>query len=884
MKVNWTVIKAICRRDLRLYFSNPTGYVFITLFIFLSAAAAFWRERFFLNNLANLDQLNELFPYLLLFFVPAITMGVWADERKQGTDELLLTLPATDAEVVLGKYLSTFGIFTAAVLLSFSHLLVLFWLGRPDLGLMLANYVGYWLLGAMMISVGMLASMLSANVTIAFVLGAIFCALFVYIGPVLGVFGKGAQEKAGLLAVFPYFGDFARGVLSLSGFLYFASVTGLMLYLNVVLLGRRHWPEAAGGYRMGAHYALRTAALVVALVTFNALVGRGSARVDATAERLHTLSRETRRLIGEIRDDRPVFIQAYVSPQVPRDYVQARANLIGFLREIDAVGGDKVHVVIHDTEPYSQEAREAREKFGITAVEVSELGSARAKVLQLFMGVAFTCGAEEDVIPFFDRGLPTEYEVARSLRVVAQTQRKKIGVVTTQVTLFGGFDFNTFQSKPEWSVVNELEKQYDVVQISASDSIGEKLDGLLVALPSCLPQEDMDNLLDCIERGTPALLMEDPLPVVDIGLSPSEESGANINPFMRNRGPEPKPKGDITRLLSALGIKWNKAQVVWDEYNPHPELANLPPEVVFVGRGNENPESFNERNLASSDLQELVMLFPGAVAENESSPYQFEPILKTSRRAGSVYYSQLVQRSFFGVGLAQQNVPHYPSNTDYTIAARVQGTSPDSAKVDVIIIPDLDFISEQFFEIRKRGFENLNFDNISFFLNCMDILVGDDSFVALRKRRVAHRTLETVEAKIRAFADQRTQEEQQAELEAQRELGDAQARLDEKIAEVRQRADLDEQTKMIMARNLQEVESRRFEATKATIEAQRNVKIERSKESMESQIRSIQSNIKTLAGLLPPIPVFLVGIVIFMRRRKREKEGAAAARRLRSRS
>jgi ABC-2 type transport system permease protein len=141
-----------------------------------------------------------------------------------------------------------------------------------------------------------------------------------------------------------------------------------------------------------------------------------------------------------------------------------------------------------------------------------------------------------------------------------------------------------------------------------------------------------------------------------------------------------------------------------------------------------------------------------------------------------------------------------------------------------------------------------------------------------------------VEAKIRAFGDQRTQQEQQAELEAQRELGDAQARLDQKIAEVRQRADLDEQTKMIMARNLQEVESRRFEATKATIEAERNVKIERSKESMESQIRSIQSNIKTLAGLLPPIPVFVVGIVIFMRRRKREKEGAAAARRLRSRS
>lgn len=874
------MVNALVRRDIKRYFSNPTGYVFITLFIFMSAAAAFWPDRFFLNNLATLDQLNAFFPFLLLFFVPAITMGVWADERQQGTDELLLTLPATDLEVVLGKYLSTLGIYAAALVLSLSHLVVLFWLGNPDIGLMLSNYIGYFLIGAAFVSVGGVASLLSPNATIAFILGAVFCSFFVFAASLANVFGTSVAIAVLPLAVFEHFGEFARGIVSFSGVLYFISIVGTMLYLSVVVLGRRHWPREAGGYRMSVHQATRVVSVFVAVIAFNVFAGRTAIRLDFTAEKLHSVTKQTREILKNIPDDRPVLIQAFLSKDVPASFVETRTNLYGFLKEVDALGGDKVQVLIHDTEPFSPEAIDAREKFGIIPRNMPGT-SARGSVQQVFLGVAVTCGAEEEVIQHFDPGLSPEYELVRSIRVVARTGRKKIGVLNTVLKMFGGLDFTTFQSQPAWAVVDELRKQYEVIQISATDSITSDLDGLVVALPSALPQEEMDIVRAYVEAGNPTLFLIDPLLTLNIALSPAEKSGASRSPFSRNQGPPPKDKGDIDGLMRELGVEWGKTQVVWDGYNPHPDLASLPPEIVFVGAGNQNPRSFNRMFRATEGLQEIVFLYPGTITKPDGSPFTFEPLIRTGFASGVLDYNQMVQRSFFGVQLSGRGLPHYASNEDYTIAARVTGEDPaTNRKVNLIVVADIDFASEQFFEIRRRGIETLNFDNISFFLNCIDMLVGDESFIALRNRRVKHRTLESVEARIQAFEKEREAEVQEANREAGIALNDAQRRLNAKVAELQQRTDLDEQTKTIMTRNLQESESRRFEAMKTNIDSERDMKIQRTQESMESHIRSIRGNIKTLAAVLPPIPVLAMGVVIFLRRRNREIEGAAAARRL----
>ena len=165
---------AVMKRNFVGYFSNPTGYVFLCIFVFLTSVAAFWPYEFFNQNLATLDQLNYWFPLIMLVFIPAITMSIWAEEKRQGTDELLLTLPADDFDIVIGKYMAAAAIFTASLLFSqLSTFVTLSILteGQLDIGLVFTSYLGYWFVGLTMIAIGMIASFLTGNLTVGFILG-----------------------------------------------------------------------------------------------------------------------------------------------------------------------------------------------------------------------------------------------------------------------------------------------------------------------------------------------------------------------------------------------------------------------------------------------------------------------------------------------------------------------------------------------------------------------------------------------------------------------------------------------------------------------------------------------------------------------------------------
>ncbi|MBL8231566.1 MAG: Gldg family protein [Bryobacterales bacterium] len=834
------VVRAVFFRELASYFSTPTGYVFITLFVFLSAIAAFWQERFFAGNLANLDALNAYFPYLLVFLLPSISMSLWAEERRQGTEELLLTLPASDFQIVLGKYLAAVAIYTVSLLFSLSHVVVLMWLGNPDPGLMISTYLGYWLMGSALLAVAMVGSALTDNLTVAFILGALLCALFVFLDRA-GLIVQGAPQRLlERLSVVEQFRNLSSGIVTAGAVTYFAALGIAAFYANVALLGRRRWPTGPKTPKLSLHTAIRVAAALVIAASATVLASQFRARVDTTSEQIHSLAPDTRKLLASLDARQPVFIHAYLSPDVPKSYVAARASLVATLREFDAAGGEALHTRIVETLKYTPAAREAQERYNIRPFRVP-VTEESAALNEIFLGLVFQSGNEEFVIPFLERGLPVEYELMRSVRVVSRAKRRTVGVLDTAARLFGGVDFQRSSQSQEWSIVGELRKQYDVRQVSPDADYPQDLDALMVALPHTLSQPQLDRLAAYAKQGKPLLVLLDPMPAFNLELAPSTmENAANLR-----------------SLLDVLGVNWQPNRIVWDSYNPHPQLKSLPKEVVFVGKG------FQEKEAVTSGLQELVLLYGGELKPRSDASTKFVPLLETTNEGGLLRYEDLVQRSLFGVSM-NPAPERRPSKEKHVLAARVTGAA------NAIVLADVDAIGEQFFELRRRGVENLNFDNVTFVLNAVDQLVGDPSFIALRKRRPRYRTLEAVEARTKQYEEQRLKQTQEAEVIAEQRLREAQARLDRAVREIQQRADIDDQAKQIMISNIQSVENRRLTVARSNIDDEKQRQVEASRAEMESSIRGIQNTIKLLAVVLPPIPALIAFLLVSARRLARE--------------
>jgi ABC-2 type transport system permease protein len=862
------VISAVFRRNVTSYFSGMLGYLFIVVFVVAGAFAAF-NARFFANNLANLDQLSYWFPYLLLFLVPAITMTAWSDEKKMGTDELLFTLPASDFEILIGKYFAVLAVYTIALLFSLAHVFVLMYYGDPDLGVIATTYVGYWLAGAALVAVGMFASVLTGSVTVAFVLGAALCAIPIFIGMVPGM------DWLRELSVIERLRDFTLGVIPLQGVIYFVSLAALALYLNAVMIARRHWAGGQRGTSMGWQFVVRALSLAIALICVNYIVSMGNLRADMTAEKLFTPAETTRQVIANIPDDKPVTIEAYLSPveDVPQQYVAIRKKLVGLLRDLESRGGSKLQVHWVEVQPFS-EAAETAEKWGIQPRSVTtEDQGGRYVRRDIFLGTVTRSGYDEVVVPFYGVGDSVEYELTRSIGTVSNAERLTVGILETDAKLMGGFNMQAMRSDPEWRIVTELKKQYKVIAVSPDAPIEDEMDVLIAVMPSSLTDPQLPHLVDYVKSGKPTLIFDDPIPTWSIDgmgsptmapLMPKPSPGGGGMFGMQQPG-EPKAFGGrLTPLLNALDIAWEPGEVVFDAFNPHPKY-EVQPEIIFVAPQSGSRGAFNPESPITQDLREMVMFLPGSLKPRDATKNEFTKLLLTgARNSGTLGWDDITQPGMFGGRMLRSVIPRTTDEYAHILAAQIRskGSRSGDDGLNVIFVADSDVIGNQSFALREADYIDIPIDNVTFVLNAVDALAGEDRYIALRSRTPQERILEVVEQRRQQYTEEQLKERAKARADAEERLEAARERLQAEVDKLQNDDSLDPRTKNQLLRTAQQNISRQLELQEAEINRQRDAAIRKAENESKAQIKAIEDRVWLWAVLIPPIPAIIVGLTM----------------------
>ncbi|GAB5382079.1 MAG: ABC transporter permease [Aliiglaciecola sp.] len=236
------MVATLFKRELSSFFATPVAYVFITIFLILSGVFAFFIGSLYERGQADLLPFFNFHPWLYLFLVPAIAMRTWSEERKSGTIELLMTLPISSLQAVLGKFLASWAVLGLSLLLTFPLWITVNYLGNPDNGVIIAAYIGSWLMAGAFLAIGMCMSALTKNQVVAFILAVVICFLFVVSGSniVLDAFKDWAPsiviDTVASFSFLTHFESIAKGVIALNDVGYFLISIAIWLYASLLII------------------------------------------------------------------------------------------------------------------------------------------------------------------------------------------------------------------------------------------------------------------------------------------------------------------------------------------------------------------------------------------------------------------------------------------------------------------------------------------------------------------------------------------------------------------------------------------------------------------------------------------------------------------------
>ena len=858
--------RAVFRREFRSYFDSPVAYVFLTAFLVLTGFLTFSVAMLYERRQADLGPFFFWHPWVYLLLVPAATMGLWADERRNGTAEQLLTLPITAAQALVGKFLAAWAFLGIALALTFPAAATVGYLGSPDWGAVLCGYLGSLLLAGAAAAIGLFGSTLSRSGVVGFVVGLALVFLMLVAGfePVTGALARAgvpAWLADGLAAcsLLSHFEAMQRGVVDAADIAYYAAVVVFFLAAaKTVTDGRR-------GASKGAAGLVALGAICAALV---AIVSGLSLRADFTEGGLYTLSRGSRAVLAKLDSD--VSLKCYFSassPETPMALKTYARRVENLLREYERAGGGRLALEIYDPKPDS-DAEEWAQRYGVDPQTVSPFGA------PVYFGVVAVCGDREETLgtvsPRTEATL--EYDLTRLVTRVAWPERPVVGVMTSLPGVLGGepdpMAMMSGRRPPRgWAAFAELAKDYDVRPVAPdADAIDSEIRTLVLVHAKDLSDKTLYAIDQFVLGGGRLVACVDPLSIRDLVSSRQEPSP--MSPA--GGGDAPSTLG---KLFEAWGVRYDAESIACD-------LAAAT--ALDDGRGgaDENPaflalgaEAMEKSDPLVTGLSQVMFPFAGSFSfepsTNAAAALSFEPVFRTSAE-----HSSDAARAEVAYGMGGARLGRDPDGRSRVVAARLSGTFPtafpkgpdgtnavegalSSGKGSALLVGDSDFLADEFcVRLLQTPFgamvQPLN-DNLAFFSNAIEQFAGREELIGIRTRGASDRPF----AKVDELETQALAKWQRKEDELQQALQETQRRLSEL-----QRQKSGAERRLLSPEQQEEIV--KFRKTQA--DTRRQLKDVR--KELTADIDALGTRLKCLNIALVPALVVLFGLLRGWRRRR----------------
>lgn len=653
-------IYIIAKKDLRNFFESPTAYVILMAFLLLWQFIFF--QNVFLIGRSSLMPMFDLLPWLLLFLVPALTMGSISQELGDGTIELLLTHPLKQIEFILGKFFSVLFLFSLAILFSLPVAVSLSWFGSFDWGAYCGQLLAAFFSGALLISLGIFVSSLLTSQISSMILSAIGSFFLLILGAEIITAGLPSWlgQVFESLAVSSHYHSMARGVIDFRDVWYFVSAIVIFLSLSYLALLRRKISRNKKQYRS---LKVGISVLVLIVIVTNLLGSHLQARLDLTQEQTFTLSQGTKDIVSGLKD--LVKINVYVSKELPAQVQPVLKEVKDILGDYQALGGSNLEIKYKDPSSDSGSVQEAMAN-GINQIQFNIVDKEELSLKNGFFGLSVSYAGQHRSIPFIQSTSDLEFQLTSFINELTTDNKPKIAFLDGQ------------GEKAQYEDLSkDLGTQFSIDKVKIDDKIKEipaDLKALVVANPSQKVDDATRTAIKSyLDKGGSLLLMVDQQEV-DQSLSATANKD-NFADFAKEFGVT-IDNNLVYDLRSNETINFSNGMMQY--FVPYP----------FFARVKAEPGSQITAKIESAVLPWASSLQVDA-DKIKSLGYQYHVLLKTTQFAGE-------QKEPFSVS-PQENLSQTGLGEKIMAVSLEKPVATDAKKLTrVVIIGDADVMSDRF--------------------------------------------------------------------------------------------------------------------------------------------------------------------------------------------